>query len=238
MLCFRFLIMVCVFKHLYCSAQLSMSNMEKRYRNKIIIIIIMRSRVRFAPGPRCFNISFVIPSGPGAFFCFIFFNASSSSRRVRHSVMHGSKPAVGVFWSTDVSGSWHLWLCQLRVKLCSLLQKLRQGRFLPPFLWQLHLWFAVLFCPVLICLNSVTLSAARVFGSPSPCWGMLFLFSSLPGFASVFLCLDQPSAGSVFSRSLELGSSPFPLWSHSVPCGSSPRYCSSMACSNAVYLLE
>ena len=30
--------MVCVFKHLYCSAQLSMSNMEKRYRNKIIII--------------------------------------------------------------------------------------------------------------------------------------------------------------------------------------------------------
>ena len=32
--------MVCVFKHLYCSAQLSMSNMEKRYRNKIIIVII------------------------------------------------------------------------------------------------------------------------------------------------------------------------------------------------------
>ena len=32
--------MVCVFKHLYCSAQLSMSNMEKRYRNKIIITII------------------------------------------------------------------------------------------------------------------------------------------------------------------------------------------------------
>ena len=32
--------MVCVFKHLYCSAQLSMSSMEKRYRNKIIIIII------------------------------------------------------------------------------------------------------------------------------------------------------------------------------------------------------
>ena len=41
MLCFRFLSMVCLFKHLYCSAQLSMSNMEKRYRNKIIIIIIM-----------------------------------------------------------------------------------------------------------------------------------------------------------------------------------------------------
>ena len=32
--------MVCVFKHLYCSAQLSMSNMEKRYRKKIITIII------------------------------------------------------------------------------------------------------------------------------------------------------------------------------------------------------
>ena len=32
---------VCVFKHLYCSAQLSMSSMEKRYRNKIIIIIII-----------------------------------------------------------------------------------------------------------------------------------------------------------------------------------------------------
>ena len=28
--------MVCVFKHLYCSTQLSMSSMEKRYRNKII----------------------------------------------------------------------------------------------------------------------------------------------------------------------------------------------------------
>ena len=27
--------------HLYCSAQLSMFDMEKRYRNKIIIIIIM-----------------------------------------------------------------------------------------------------------------------------------------------------------------------------------------------------
>ena len=32
---------VCVFKHLYCSAQLSISNMEKHYRNKIIIIIII-----------------------------------------------------------------------------------------------------------------------------------------------------------------------------------------------------
>ena len=41
MLCFRFLSMVCVFKHLYCSAQLSMSNMEKRYRNKIIIIMLL-----------------------------------------------------------------------------------------------------------------------------------------------------------------------------------------------------
>ena len=33
--------MVCVCKHLHCSAQLSMFNMEKRYRNKIIIIIII-----------------------------------------------------------------------------------------------------------------------------------------------------------------------------------------------------
>ena len=31
--------MVCVFKHLYCSVQLSMSNMEKRYRKRIIIMI-------------------------------------------------------------------------------------------------------------------------------------------------------------------------------------------------------
>ena len=30
-----------MFKHLYYSAQLSMSNMEKCYRNKIIIIIII-----------------------------------------------------------------------------------------------------------------------------------------------------------------------------------------------------
>ena len=60
----------------------------------------MRSRVRFAPGPTCFNISFVIPSGPGAFFCFIFLSASSSSRRVRHSIIHGSKPALTVFWGT------------------------------------------------------------------------------------------------------------------------------------------
>ena len=36
--------MVCVFKHLYCPAQLSMSDMEKRYRNKIIIIIIIMTR--------------------------------------------------------------------------------------------------------------------------------------------------------------------------------------------------
>ena len=64
------------------------------------------------------------------------------------------------------------------------------------------------------------------------------MFSSLPGFVSVFLCLDQPSAGSVFSRSVELGFSPFPLWPHSVPCGSSPRYCSSTASSHAIYLLE
>ena len=33
--------MVCVYKHLYCSAQLSMSNMEKRYRNRTIIVIII-----------------------------------------------------------------------------------------------------------------------------------------------------------------------------------------------------
>ena len=54
----------------------------------------------------------------------------------------------------------------------------------------------------------------------------------------VCFCLDQPSAGSVFSRSVELGFSPFPLWPHSVPCGFSPRYCSSTARSHAVYLLE
>ena len=41
--------MVCVFKHLYCSAQLSMSNMEKSYRNKIIIIIIICHRTNFNP---------------------------------------------------------------------------------------------------------------------------------------------------------------------------------------------
>ena len=32
---------VCVSFHLHCSAQLNMFNMEKRYRNKIIIIIII-----------------------------------------------------------------------------------------------------------------------------------------------------------------------------------------------------
>ena len=41
MLCFRVLSMMCVFKHLYCSAKLSVSNMEKRYRSIIIIIIII-----------------------------------------------------------------------------------------------------------------------------------------------------------------------------------------------------
>ena len=56
------------------------------------------SRKSFAPGPRCFSLSSVIPQGPGAFFCF--FSASSSSQGVRHSVMHGPKPALGVFWST------------------------------------------------------------------------------------------------------------------------------------------
>ena len=46
--------MVCVFKHLYCSAQLSMSNMEKRYRNKIIvIIIIIVFRFNMGSNPAC-----------------------------------------------------------------------------------------------------------------------------------------------------------------------------------------
>ena len=39
MLCARARARVCVI-HWHCSAQLSMFNMEKRYRNKIIIIII------------------------------------------------------------------------------------------------------------------------------------------------------------------------------------------------------
>ena len=47
----------------------------------------------------------MIPTDPGAFFCFILFSASSSSQRVRHSVIHGSKPAVAVFWSTT-----HVWV--------------------------------------------------------------------------------------------------------------------------------
>ena len=50
--------MVCVFKHLYCSAQLSMSSMEKRYRNKIIIIII---------------IIFEISSKPDEYLCMVCF---------------------------------------------------------------------------------------------------------------------------------------------------------------------
>ena len=41
--------MVCVFKQLYCSAKLSMSKMEKRYRNKIIISHI------FKPFIKCFE---------------------------------------------------------------------------------------------------------------------------------------------------------------------------------------
>ena len=40
MLCARARARVCVI-HWHCSAQLSMFNMEKRYRNKIIIIIII-----------------------------------------------------------------------------------------------------------------------------------------------------------------------------------------------------
>ena len=36
----------------------------------------------------------------------------------------------------------------------------------------------------------MTLSAARVFESPSPCLGMLFSFSSLTGFVPVSLCLN------------------------------------------------
>ena len=42
--CVRACVRVCVFVvivHWHCSAQLSMFNMEKRYRNKIIIIIII-----------------------------------------------------------------------------------------------------------------------------------------------------------------------------------------------------
>ena len=40
---------VCVI-HWHCTAQLSMFNMEKRYRNKIIIIIIIITRVCGACG--------------------------------------------------------------------------------------------------------------------------------------------------------------------------------------------
>ena len=45
--------MVCVFKHLYCSAQLSISSMEKRYRNKIIIIIIITTFKLKLKAKRC-----------------------------------------------------------------------------------------------------------------------------------------------------------------------------------------
>ena len=38
--CVRACVRACVVVHWHCSAQLSMFNMEKRYRNKIIIIII------------------------------------------------------------------------------------------------------------------------------------------------------------------------------------------------------
>ena len=41
-LCQMFIIHMCfTFLHLYCSAQLNMSNMEKCYRNKIIDIVII-----------------------------------------------------------------------------------------------------------------------------------------------------------------------------------------------------
>ena len=67
---------------------------------------------------------------------------------------------------------------------------------------------------------------------------MLFSFSSLFRLVHVSFCLNQPSAGSVFSRSVMLGLSPFPLWPHSVPCGSSPGYCPSIPCRHAAYFLE
>ena len=38
-----FVVLFCFFLHSYCSAQLSMLNMEKHYRNKIIIIIILKA---------------------------------------------------------------------------------------------------------------------------------------------------------------------------------------------------
>ena len=86
--CFRFLSMVCVFKHLYCSAQLSMSNMEKRYRNKIIIIMKMWICV----------VSSVLPAvGPPI----------HKRQKLYCWTLHGT------FWTSffrTCSADWHYWL--------------------------------------------------------------------------------------------------------------------------------
>ena len=198
----------------------------------------MCSRIRFAPGSRCFNISFVISSGPRAFFCFIFFSASSSSWRVRHSAIYGSKPTLPVFWSTG------------RVWVLTSLTRSAEGEAVLSPLKTLARTCAVAFpvtAPFVVCSVVLPRSELSPFSDFVSCQSFgeslsmlrdAVLFSSLPGFVSVFLCLDQPSAGSVFSCYAKAGFSPFPLWPHSVPCGSSPRYCSSMACSHAIYLLE
>ena len=62
------------------------------------------------------------PIRPGAFFSFIFFSASSSSPRVKHSVIYGSKPALAVLEHSPYLGpdifdfvNWG-WSCALFFK--------------------------------------------------------------------------------------------------------------------------
>ena len=66
--------MVCVFKYLYCSAQLSMSNMEMRYRNKIInelinhtevVVVVVVAVVVVVVGVVGWLVTSLISAGPG-----------------------------------------------------------------------------------------------------------------------------------------------------------------------------
>ena len=147
--------------------------------------------------------------------------------------MHGSKPALAVFWSTA------------RVWVLTSLNLSAEGQAVLSSSKTLARTFAAAFpvtAPLVVC--SVALPCSELFSlcefvSCQSFWESLsmlrdavFMFEL--DWACACFGLNQPPAGSVLPRSVELGFSPFPLWPNLVPCRPSPGFCSTMGFSPTV----
>ena len=94
--------------HRYCSAQLSMFNVEKRYRNKIIIIIILTLWIK----PIC---GWVVRHGPGEgkmwgyvlTFCWTW--ATETPCNVVNQTVSLSVTSISVWWHIQLSKQTHVW---------------------------------------------------------------------------------------------------------------------------------